>query len=576
MAKNTSVSLGDHFTGFIDAQVAAGRYGSASDVIRASLRLLEEHEARVKALQDALIAGEESGVAEEFDPDLFLRPPLFPLSRYQMCTQCKICAKGCEPMAISLKTGRINYQECLQCWDCQATGQNEAVCPELIVAKKEHRPVQMMRVSLLVTLLAWPTATSAETRHVAPGRFAEAFAAAADGDVLILEAGRHQGPLHVSKSITLRGAAGAIVDGGGTGHVLIIDAPSVTIEGLTLRHCRMTDELTDAGVWIETTSTGARIVGNTIEQCRFGIWVHGAAGVEVTGNQIIGLEAIVHNRRGDCIHVWDADGVQVTHNSLSHCRDGIYLELTSAAVIDGNDIADSRYAVHTMWCDDSRYSDNYAHDNLVGLALMFSTRIVARRNILHNNRTHGILWVQVTHGTIEGNVVIGNTKGMFVYNSLYNTIRGNLIARNNLGSHYWGGSEENIMEANAFIENEIQVKFVAAKDQTWHGNFWSDYGGWDIDGDGYGEVAYHSNTLVDALLWNYPLARLLLASPAFQILALAEREFPVITVPKVVDPSPRMVPPMPEWAALLERYPAHAAQYYMEMEKLPHVPGGLR
>jgi nitrous oxidase accessory protein len=272
--------------------------------------------------------------------------------------------------------------------------------------------------------------------------------------------------------------------------------------------------------------------------------------------------------------VWDADGVRITNNSVSFCRDGIYLELTSAAVVDGNDITDSRYAVHTMWCDDSRYSENYARGNLVGLALMFATRIEARRNILHNNRTHGILWVQVTRGQLDGNVMIGNTKGMFVYNSLYNTIRGNLVARNNLGGHYWGGSQENLVEANAFIENEIQVKFVAAKDQTWHGNYWSDYGGWDVDGDGHGEVPYRSNTLVDALLWDYPLSKLLIASPAFQVLALAEREFPVITVPKAVDPSPLMTPPMGDWAALLERYPAEPVQYYMEMEKLPHVPGG--
>jgi antitoxin ParD1/3/4 len=73
MPKNTSVSLGDHFTSFIDTQVQAGRYGSASDVVRAGLRLLEEHEARVKALQDALIAGEESGPARPFDPDAFIR-----------------------------------------------------------------------------------------------------------------------------------------------------------------------------------------------------------------------------------------------------------------------------------------------------------------------------------------------------------------------------------------------------------------------------------------------------------------------------------------------------------------------
>ena len=72
MARNTSVSLGDHFTSFIDAQVQAGRYGSASDVVRAGLRLLQEHEAKVKALEAALIEGEESGEPRPFDSKAFL------------------------------------------------------------------------------------------------------------------------------------------------------------------------------------------------------------------------------------------------------------------------------------------------------------------------------------------------------------------------------------------------------------------------------------------------------------------------------------------------------------------------
>ena len=71
MARNTSVSLGDHFTTFIDAQVQAGRYGSASDVVRAGLRLLQEHEAKVKALESALIEGEESGEPQPFDFEAF-------------------------------------------------------------------------------------------------------------------------------------------------------------------------------------------------------------------------------------------------------------------------------------------------------------------------------------------------------------------------------------------------------------------------------------------------------------------------------------------------------------------------
>lgn len=71
MARNTSVTIGEHFTNFIAAQVSTGRYGSASDVVRAGLRLLEDHEAKVRALELALIEGEESGEPQPFDFDEF-------------------------------------------------------------------------------------------------------------------------------------------------------------------------------------------------------------------------------------------------------------------------------------------------------------------------------------------------------------------------------------------------------------------------------------------------------------------------------------------------------------------------
>jgi antitoxin ParD1/3/4 len=67
MSKTTSISLGDHFESFIAQQIASGRYGSASEVIRASLRLLEEREHRIEGLRRALIDGERSGDVGELD-----------------------------------------------------------------------------------------------------------------------------------------------------------------------------------------------------------------------------------------------------------------------------------------------------------------------------------------------------------------------------------------------------------------------------------------------------------------------------------------------------------------------------
>lgn len=72
MGRNTSVSLGDYFENFVDSKVSEGRFSSASEVIRAGLRLLEEEENKVLALKNAIQDGIESGIAKDFDPQKHL------------------------------------------------------------------------------------------------------------------------------------------------------------------------------------------------------------------------------------------------------------------------------------------------------------------------------------------------------------------------------------------------------------------------------------------------------------------------------------------------------------------------
>ncbi|MBL4574411.1 MAG: type II toxin-antitoxin system ParD family antitoxin [Gammaproteobacteria bacterium] len=64
MAKNTSMTLGEHFDGFISHQIQSGRYGSASEVVRAGLRVLEDKESKLDVLRQMLTDGEESGIAD--------------------------------------------------------------------------------------------------------------------------------------------------------------------------------------------------------------------------------------------------------------------------------------------------------------------------------------------------------------------------------------------------------------------------------------------------------------------------------------------------------------------------------
>ena len=72
MGQNTSISLDDHFSNFLTQQVRSGRYRSASEVVRAGLRMLEDQETQMTVLRAALVAGEESGEPEAFDFDAFI------------------------------------------------------------------------------------------------------------------------------------------------------------------------------------------------------------------------------------------------------------------------------------------------------------------------------------------------------------------------------------------------------------------------------------------------------------------------------------------------------------------------
>jgi nitrous oxidase accessory protein len=149
---------------------------------------------------------------------------------------------------------------------------------------------------------------------------------------------------------------------------------------------------------------------------------------------------------------------------------------------------------------------------------------------------------------ISGNQVeSGGEKCLFMYNANKNEVSGNRFEGCPIGVHFTAGSANNAFEGNAFIGNRTQVKYVGSRQLDWstagRGNYWSDHPAFDMNGDGIADTAYRPNDMVDQVLWTQPSAKLLVGSPAVQLLRWTQSQFPALLPGGIVDTAPLMHPP---------------------------------
>lgn len=396
----------------------------------------------------------------------------------------------------------------------------------------------------------------------------------ADGDNRwVLPAGEYTGQFFIDEPMHLRCEKGAVLLAGGQGHGLNIRAPNVTVDGCTLRDWGRNLTAMDSGIFIQAEAAGARLRNNFLQGPGFGIWVDSAPDIAVTNNTVEGDPSIRSQDRGNGIHLFSANGVKVLGNRVRYTRDGIYIDNTHNGYLEGNTLEDLRYGVHYMYSNDNRVIGNITRRTRTGYALMQSRKLTVVGNRSEQDENYGILMNYITYSVLTDNLVsnvsrgssaastaLGNEgKALFIYNSVFNTIENNHFEHSTLGIHLTAGSEDNRISGNAFVENQQQVKYVATRTQEWsidgRGNYWSDYLGWDRNSDGLGDVPYEPNDNVDRLLWMYPQVRLLMNSPAIQLLRWIQRAFPVIKSPGVQDSYPLMRMPTEN----LIKHPAESA-----------------
>lgn len=409
---------------------------------------------------------------------------------------------------------------------------------------------------IIFTSILFPKPVQAKTLIVGTDfkTIGEALKKAEDRDVIEVKGGEYRERLRIDKAVHLRGLNNPTITGS-EGNIIEVLSKDVIMEGFIIKDESQSHNLESRGVYILKGAEGAVIRGNRIENVMNGIGNAGAGHVKIEDNIIEGRKKLDRNFRGNCIFVTGGSAAYIRGNKLSYCRDGIYMERSEGATVIENEIRDSRYAIHAMWENGAVFAKNKVLGNLIGLAVMYSNGVEIKGNTSANNMTHGLFLIQTAQCRVTDNNIIGNAKGVFLYNSSANILKANLIMNNSLGLYSWGGSEDNAITGNSFIDNGKQVKFSADKDQRWDYNYWSDYLGWDMNADGIGDVAYESNTVVDHILWRYPAAKLLYSSASFQMLWMLDKQFAILKVPRVLDNKPAMAPLHRNWQALKVKYP---------------------
>ena len=408
----------------------------------------------------------------------------------------------------------------------------------------------MLRPLILSVLMALPGGyAAAEVIDVAAGQgaLAAAVKTAGAGAELRLAPGIHAGPVDIDRALVLTCRPGAVIDAGGTGSVVRVTAPGVTVQGCILRGSGSSHQTIDSGVQLTKTATGAQVLDNHVEGNLYGIDIHGARDSLVSGNTIIGRQDHRMNERGNGVYVWNAPGARVIGNDIRYGRDGIFTNTSRDNVFSHNLLRDLRFAVHYMYTNDSEVIGNISIGNHLGYALMYSDGITARDNISLKDRDHGVMLNYANKSDITGNLVRGGAeKCTFIYNAHRNLIFGNRFEGCEIGIHFTAGSESNAVTGNAFIANRTQVKYVGSRMVEWsldgQGNYWSDNPAFDLDGDGLADGVYRPNDLMDHILWSQPAARLLLGSPAVQLIRWSQSSFPATLPGGVIDSHPLMTP----------------------------------
>ncbi len=404
------------------------------------------------------------------------------------------------------------------------------------------------------------------------------------GDTLTIAGGVYHERIIIDKPLILEGRDYPVIDGEGEGDVVTITADDVTLSRFLIRNSGRAVSQEPAAIKVENAHSPT-IQYNRIESSHFGIHVTGSHHATIAYNEIDVGDGVPQERRGHAIYLWEVEDSAIHANTITNSADGIHLEFSHNNGIGENTVTGSRYAIHFMTAHGNRILNNTLKDNLTGAILMFSHDILVKGNELSNNRKGasgaGMLIKDADNIFVEGNTIQRNKYGITVEGTPNSaegtaTFLGNTLALNDTGIGLFPNAPITFV-GNAMIENTVQVEATSGAlglgaehgssppigntGQTtsvsgrpnapvWalggRGNYWSDYRGYDADGDGVGDQPYLPEPPFAGAMDEHPTLRFFEFTLAQQAIDTAADMFPVYRYdPVIEDAGPLMDPPGP-------------------------------
>lgn len=358
-----------------------------------------------------------------------------------------------------------------------------------------------------------------------------------------------KGDWHIERSVEIRGAGPrTLLQGSGTGTVVEIHGDHSTLANLTLRGTGSRHTTEDSAV--KAKGKGHRLERLYMQDVLFGAALGECHDCTVERLHVQGMAGDAE-LRGDGIKLWESHGSVVRHCLVERVRDMV-VWYSRHVTLDGNVVRSSRYGSHFMYAHDAVVRRSAVIDNVVGIFVMYSGRLRVEGNVIAGARGAagvGLGFKDSDDITVQGNWLVANTVGSYLDTSPRTPdqpvkLLGNVLALNQVALRFHAQPHGVHLLGNDLAHNAEVAQVDGGGDATTaevKGNYWSDYAGYDLNGDGVGDVAHEVRRLSAAMTDAHPPLQLLRGTAALASLDAIAQAVPVLPSQQlIVDRAPRM------------------------------------